>query len=252
MIVIKCGGSVLHELSPSFFTSVKQLRENGLDVVIVHGGGPDIGQLLKALNIPSEFVNGLRKTTKDVLAVVEMVLNGKVNQTLVSLLQANDIRAVGLSGVDDRLLQASPIDLDALGYVGEVVNVRGKLVHTLLRHGYVPVIAPIGVDERGQTYNINADTAAAAVAQALSADKLVFVTDVDGILNNGEVVKEATAHMIEAMIADGTISGGMIPKVKAALHALNSVNEVAIVSGKVPFFKEGTWRGTMMKKEVYV
>lgn len=209
-------------------------------------------QLLKALNIPSEFVNGLRKTTKDVLDVVEMVLNGKVNQTLVSLLQANDIRAVGLSGVDDRLLQASPIDLDALGYVGEVVNAHTELLHTLLRHGYVPVIAPIGVDEHGQTYNINADTAAAAVAQALSADKLVFVTDVAGILNNGEVVKEATAHMIEAMIADGTISGGMIPKVKAALHALNSVNEVAIVSGKVPFFKDGTWHGTMMKKEVYV
>ncbi len=243
---------MLHELSPSFFTSVQQLRRSGLDVVIVHGGGPDIGQLLKALNIPSEFVNGLRKTTKDVLDVVEMVLNGKVNQTLVSLLQANDIRAVGLSGVDDRLLQARPIDLDALGYVGEVVNVHTKLLHTLLRHGYVPVIAPIGVDERGQTYNINADTAASAIAQALSADKLVFVTDVAGILKNGEVVKEATVQTIEAMMADGTISGGMIPKVKAALHALDSVEEVAIVSGKASFYKEGTWHGTMMKKEVYV
>ena len=106
VIVIKCGGSVLHELSPAFFTSVQQLRRSGIDVVIVHGGGPDIGQLLHALNIPSEFVNGLRKTTKEVLHVVEMVLNGKVNKTLVSLLQTNDIRAVGLSGVDDKLLQA--------------------------------------------------------------------------------------------------------------------------------------------------
>ncbi|MBE2904209.1 acetylglutamate kinase [Anoxybacillus flavithermus] len=252
MIVIKCGGSVLHELSPSFFTSVKQLRESGLDVVIVHGGGPDIGHLLQALNIPSEFVNGLRKTTKDVLDVVEMVLNGKVNKTLVSLLQTNGIRVVGLSGVDDRLLQAKPIDVQTLGYVGEVVHVHTKMLHMLLRHGYVPVIAPIGVDERGQTYNINADTAASAIAQALSADKLVFVTDVAGILKNGEVVKEATAQTVEAMMADGTISGGMIPKVKAALHALHSVEEVAIVSGKASFYKEGTWHGTMMKKEVYV
>ena len=252
VIVIKCGGSVLHELSPAFFTSVRQLRRSGIDVVIVHGGGPDIGQLLHALNIPSEFVNGLRKTTKEVLHVVEMVLNGKVNKTLVSLLQTNDIRAVGLSGVDDKLLQANPIDVQTLGYVGEVVHVRAHIIHTLLRHAYVPVIAPIGVDEHGQTYNINADTAAAAVAQALSADKLVFVTDVAGILNDGEVVKEATAQMVEAMIADGTISGGMIPKVKAALHALHSVNEVAIVSGKVPFYEHGTWHGTMMKKEVYV
>lgn len=108
------------------------------------------------------------------------------------------------------------------------------------------------MDEHGQTYNINADTAAAAVAQALSADKLVFVTDVAGILKNGEVVKEATVQTIEAMMADGTISGGMIPKVKAALHALDSVEEVAIVSGKASFYKEGTWHGTMMKKEVYV
>ncbi|ACJ34509.1 acetylglutamate kinase [Anoxybacillus flavithermus] len=252
MIVIKCGGSVLHELSPSFFTSVKQLRDSGLDVVIVHGGGPDIEQLLQALNIPSEFVNGLRKTTKDVLHVVEMVLNGKVNKTLVSLLQTNGIRAVGLSGVDDGLLQAKPIDVQTLGYVGEVAHVHAKIMHTLLRHGYVPVIAPIGVDEQGQTYNINADTAAAAIAQALSADKLVFVTDVAGILKNGKVVKEATAPMIETMMADGTISGGMIPKVKAALHALDSVQEVAIVSGKASFYNEGTWHGTMMKKEVYV
>lgn len=186
------------------------------------------------------------------LDVVEMVLNGKVNKTLVSLLQTNGIRAVGLSGVDDRLLQAKPIDVQTLGYVGEVVHVHTKMLHMLLRHGYVPVIAPIGVDERGQTYNINADTAASAIAQALSADKLVFVTDVAGILKNGEVVKEATAQTVEAMMADGTISGGMIPKVKAALHALHSVEEVAIVSGKASFYKEGTWHGTMMKKEVYV
>ncbi|ALA71085.1 acetylglutamate kinase [Geobacillus stearothermophilus 10] len=249
-VVIKCGGSVLDELSPAFFASVNMMREQGMDVVIVHGGGPEIGQMLKKLAVPSEFVNGLRKTTKDVLAVVEMVLSGKVNKQLVAMLRQHGLPAVGVSGVDGGLLEAEPIDLAKLGYVGRVKTVRSQLLRTLLEAGYIPVVSPLGIDQNGQTYNINADTAAGAVAAAIGASQLAFVTNVPGILRDGALVAEATAETIERLIEDGVITGGMIPKVQAALSALSdALPEVMIVSGKTTFYQNGTWYGTTIRKE---
>ncbi|NNV07745.1 acetylglutamate kinase [Geobacillus sp. C56-T2] len=249
-VVIKCGGSVLDELSPAFFASVKTMREQGMNVVIVHGGGPEIGRMLKKLAVPSEFVNGLRKTTKDVLAVVEMVLSGQVNKQLVAMLTQRGLPAVGVSGVDGGLLEAEPIDLNQLGYVGRVKTVRSRLLRTLLEAGYIPVISPLGVDQSGQTYNINADTAAGAVAAAIGASQLAFVTNVPGILQDGALVEEATAEMVEQLLEAGVITGGMIPKVKAALSALSdALPEVVIVSGKTPFYEQGTWHGTTIRKE---
>jgi acetylglutamate kinase len=253
-IVIKCGGSVLSELSASFFTSLQAMYDQGKNIVIVHGGGPEIGEMLKRLNVPSEFMNGLRKTTAEVLEVVEMILAGKVNKQLVSLLQQYDLPAVGLSGIDARLLEAAPIDVERLGYVGEVTNVNDQFLNKLLHSRYLPVIAPIGIDIEGQKYNINADTAAGAVAKALHATQLLFVTDVPGILQNESVVEHATIETVENMIHAGIISGGMIPKVKAAMAALSeSLDEVMIVSGKTPFYLEnGRIYGTSIRKGVGV
>ncbi|ANB56039.1 acetylglutamate kinase [Anoxybacillus sp. B7M1] len=252
-IVIKCGGSVLNELSSSFFQSLQALHAQGKNIVIVHGGGPEIGQMLKQLAIESEFVNGLRKTTKEGLDVVEMVLAGKVNKQLVSLLWQYHLPGAGVSGVDGRLLEAAPLDLERLGYVGTVTRVNASFLAHFLRVRYIPVIAPIGCDQNGQKYNINADTAAGAIAQALRAQQLIFVTDVPGVLHNGSLVEYATAEEIEKMIEDGIISGGMIPKVKAALSALSdSLPEVMIVSGKHSFYSEGKLHGTSIQKEAGV
>ncbi|WP_199426406.1 acetylglutamate kinase [Thermaerobacillus caldiproteolyticus] len=253
-IVIKCGGSILSELSPSFFTSLQALYSQGMNIVIVHGGGPEIGQMLKRLNVCSEFINGLRKTTEEVLEVVEMILSGKVNKQLVSLLQQYHLPSIGLSGVDARLLEAASIDVAKLGYVGEVVNVNEQFLNDLLLSRYIPVISPIGSDRKGQKYNINADTAAGSIAKALQAKQLVFVTDVPGILQNGSLVEHATIETIENMIDDGIISGGMIPKVKAAMAALSeSLDEVMIVSGKTTFYSEnGRIYGTIIRKEAGV
>ncbi|MED3717543.1 acetylglutamate kinase [Geobacillus thermodenitrificans] len=250
-VVIKCGGSVLDELSPAFFASVKTMREQGMNVVIVHGGGPEIGKMLKQLNVRSEFVNGLRKTTKEVLAVVEMVLSGKVNKQLVTMFKQHGLSAVGISGVDGGLLEAEPIDGIKLGYVGRVTAVRVDLLQTLLAANYIPVISPLGVGRSGQTYNINADTAAGAIAAAIGANQLAFVTNVPGLLQDGTLIGEATAETVEQLLKDGVITGGMIPKVKAALSALSdALPKVMIVSGKTPFYEQGTWHGTTIRKEV--
>jgi acetylglutamate kinase len=253
-IVIKCGGSVLSELSEAFFDSLKELQNKGMNIVIVHGGGPEIGQMLKQLNIDSEFVNGLRKTTNEVLEIVEMILAGKVNKQLVSLLQKKGFKAIGLSGVDANLIQAKPVDVEHLGYVGEVTSVNDSFLEQLLDSGYIPVIAPIGFDQTGQKYNINADTAAGAVAKTLKAKHLLFVTDVPGILRNGKLVERVTVENICEMIDDGTIYGGMIPKVKAAIESIaGSLHEVIIVSGKLPFFSaNGEIYGTKIMKEAGV
>jgi len=254
IVVIKCGGSVLDELSESFFDSLQELKNKGKSIVIVHGGGPEIGKLLKQLNVPSEFVHGLRKTTKEVLEVAEMILAGKVNKQLVSLLQKNGLKAIGLSGIDAGLLEAKPVNVNQLGYVGEVVDVNVSFLEQLLASDYIPVIAPIGFDKHGQKYNINADTAAGAVAQALEAKHLLFVTDVPGILQNGKVVEQTTVTSILEMINDGTIYGGMIPKVKAAIESIaGPLQEVIIVSGKTSFYSaSGEISGTKIMKEAGV
>ncbi|MFC3883700.1 acetylglutamate kinase [Bacillus songklensis] len=248
-IVIKCGGSIMNELSDSFFQSLSFLADQGYRLAIVHGGGPDIAALLKRLNIQSEFVNGLRKTSAEVLDVVKMVLAGKVNKQLVTSLQTYGLNSVGLSGCDGMLLETKAINYEELGYVGEVVDVNDQLLNHLMDGGYVPVISSIGVNKEGESFNINADLAAGAVAQALGAKQLLFVTDVQGILKDDELLPEVTPADVEQLMKSGVIYGGMIPKVQAAIKALSpSLHQVQIVSGKASFMTEnGEWIGTTIK-----
>ncbi|WP_128896385.1 acetylglutamate kinase [Longirhabdus pacifica] len=239
-LVIKCGGSTLQDLPSTFFEQLHDLTKQQIYPVIVHGGGPAISQQLEALNIQSEFVNGLRKTTAEVLDVVEMVLCGKVNKWLTRQMLHHHIRAVGLSGMDDRMIQATAVEEhEQLGYVGSITNVNPAVIHTLIDAGIVPIIAPLGIDETGMKYNINADTAAGAIAAAIGSDHFVVTTDVDGIIQKQQdqekLLSTITKKQIQAMIASGEIYGGMIPKVSAAIDSLNGgVKSVTIVNGKDP------------------
>lgn len=233
VVVVKCGGSTIQELSDEFFQSIKLLQSMNINPVIVHGGGPEINRFLKKLEVNSVFVNGLRKTTTEVLEVAEMVLTGKVNKFLVTKLQGVGVTSLGLSGCDGQLLQAKAIDHENLGFVGEVIRVNQTLLQQLIDLSVIPVIAPIGIDENGSHYNINADTAAGAIAESLHAKQMIFATDVAGIMKESKLQSVVTISEIEEMIQDGTIYGGMIPKVKAAVKCLQGkIEEVFIVNGK--------------------
>lgn len=250
IVVIKCGGSTLEQLSDEFFQSLVELKKLGKSPIIVHGGGPEIKKILDALQVESEFVNGLRKTTGEVLEVVEMVLSGKVNKWLVSKAQQAGLKAVGISGVDGKLLQALPRDSQNLGYVGDVKKVNSELLNALLQQNFVPIISPIGVGDNGDKFNINADSAAGAVAVGMEAESLLFVTDVPGILKEGSLLKELTIKEVNELIEDGTIYGGMIPKVEAALKSLQGeLKEVMIVDGKSSnLVQDGEIIGTTIHK----
>ena len=238
--VMKCGGSTLAALPDSFLHDLRELQESGVRPVIVHGGGPAISDNLAKLGIESEFVNGLRKTTEEVLDVVEMVLSGSINKQIVRRIQNVGGRAWGLSGVDGMLIQAKPVANSAeVGWVGEVTHVEATLIQGVQAMRYIPVIAPIGIDKSGQRYNINADTAAGAVASHLGVERMIVVTDVPGIMQtvNGEkvVLPTVTMQQINDMIESGEIYGGMIPKVRAAMSCIHGdVQEVVIVDGSEP------------------
>ncbi|WP_240903866.1 acetylglutamate kinase [Chengkuizengella sediminis] len=238
--VLKCGGSTLAGLPETFFQELKNLQDEGFSPVIVHGGGPAISNTLAKLNIETEFINGLRKTTNEVLDVVEMVLSGKMNKEIVRQIQMNGANTLGLSGVDGNLLEAEPVhNGDEIGYVGEIKQVNAELIQSLINTGYIPVIAPIGIDRNGQRYNVNADTAAGAVASHIGVQKMIVVTDVPGILkqvnHQKEVLPSVTTNEIEEMIHSGEIFGGMIPKVRAAMKCIQGdVQEVLIVDGSEP------------------
>ncbi|WP_071393887.1 acetylglutamate kinase [Bacillus tuaregi] len=244
-IVIKCGGSILDELTPAFFASLKELQGHGYRLVFVHGGGPDINKMLAMYQVEPEFHNGLRKTTKETLEVVELVLSGQTNRKLVQKLTQNGFQTIGLNGSDGNLLQADFIDQQSLGFVGEITKVNDQLISILIQEGMIPVITPIAVHETGQKLNINADYAAAAVAGAIGAEQCIFVTDVEGIMVENQVVHSVEKEQVEKYIEDGTIYGGMIPKVTSALSALDKgLSSVMIVSGKAPFFNGEEWKGT--------
>ncbi|MCM3128262.1 MULTISPECIES: acetylglutamate kinase [unclassified Paenibacillus] len=238
--VMKCGGSTLAALPASFFEDLRDLQAEGAAPVIVHGGGPAISDNLEKLGIETEFVNGLRKTTEAVLDVVEMVLAGSINKQIVRLIQGTGARALGLSGVDGGLIQAKPVNNSAeVGHVGDVTQVEASIIEGIVNLGYMPVIAPVGVDAAGQRYNINADTAAGAVASHLGVDRMIVVTDVPGIMKSVDGVKKVlpsvTVQQIEDMIQSGEIYGGMIPKVRAAIKCIQGkVKEVVIVDGSEP------------------
>ncbi len=254
IFVIKYGGSAMvdESLRESFARDVLLLKFVGINPVIVHGGGKHINEMLKKLGITAEFVGGIRKTTEEVMHVVEMVLSGDINKDIVALINKHsggDIYAVGLSGRDGRLLVARKIDGNYfrkklgieppsadIGMVGEIERVNTELLLALMSRNYIPVIAPIGVGKEGEAYNINADIAAAAVAKALKAEKLIYLTDTEGVKDkNGKLIKKLKDDEIDRLIADGTIAGGMIPKVRSAVEALRSgVRKVHIIDGRLP------------------
>ncbi|HDR7791869.1 TPA: acetylglutamate kinase [Bacillus luti] len=250
-IVIKCGGSMLNQLNEAFFDCIKKLQKK-YKVIIVHGGGPEIDAKLKDCNIKVEKRDGLRVTSKEVMDVVQMVLCGSTNKRFVLNLQKHNLLAVGLSGCDGNLLQVQPIS-EEIGYVGEVSDVETTLLKRLIDANYIPVIAPIGV-HGNEVYNINADTAAAGIAAVLSAKELIFITDVDGILHEGQLIKKTDESEIATFIEKGVITGGMIPKVQAALTSLKmGVQKVSIVNGAKDFTEDtGACIGTTVTKGVHI
>lgn len=234
---MKCGGSTLAALPDAFFEDLRVLQQRGVQPVIVHGGGPAINETLGKLGIESRFVNGLRVTDEATLDVVEMVLAGRINKEIVRKLTKNGAKAIGLSGTDGNMIEAKPVaNSDEVGLVGDVSGVKAEIIEGIISMGYIPVVAPIGIDGASQRYNINADTAAGAVASRLGVDTMIVVTDVPGIMRTvgGEkvVLPSVTFADIEEMIASGEIYGGMIPKVRAAMSCLHgNVKEVLIVDG---------------------
>ncbi|MCG3882011.1 MULTISPECIES: acetylglutamate kinase [unclassified Psychrobacter] len=270
IIVVKYGGNAMTdpELESSFARDIVLLKTVGLHPVVVHGGGPQVDTLLKELGRKSERIDGMRVTDKSTMDIVEMVLGGGVNKSIVSLINKHGGRAIGLTGKDANLIHAkkmlmqkvdddgveTPIDL---GYVGDVVSVNKNVINMLISSNFIPVIAPLGVDDNGDTYNINADLVAGKVAEFLQAEKLMLLTNIKGVLGrDGKVVTGLTPKKVDAMIEDGTISGGMIPKIGCALDAVRSgVKSAVIVDGRVPhatlleiFTNEGV--GTLISREV--
>ncbi|MEH7331647.1 acetylglutamate kinase [Neobacillus drentensis] len=244
-IVIKCGGSVLDELTSSFFTSLSKLEDLGYKLVFVHGGGPDINEMLELMNVKPQFVHGLRRTDEQTLKIAEMILSGQTNRKLVSKLQQHQFSAIGINGSDGKCLQADYINREELGHVGEIIKVNTQIFHLAMNGSYIPVVTPIGITEDGQKLNINADYAAAEVAKALHAEQCLFVTNVDGVFIEGSLASRLSKEEVNTYIAKGEISGGMIPKVQSALNAVEKgVESVMIVSGKKAFFENGKWNGT--------
>lgn len=240
IIVIKFGGNALtEETATTFCNVVSQLPKIGFAPVIVHGGGPQIDAMLSKLNLSSHFVNGLRYSDKTTLAVAEMVLSGQVSKLLINALANAGVSGVGLSGKDGQLLTAKRLSHDTdgkaidLGYVGEITHIDTTLLTVLIAHGFIPVIAPLARGVDGETYNINADFAAAAIAAALPATQFVLMTNIDGLLDgNKQLIARINLSEIDTLIAEGVIAGGMIPKTRAAQQALQHVDEVNIINGQ--------------------
>ena len=270
LIVVKYGGNAMTdpELESSFARDIVLLKTVGLHPVVVHGGGPQVDNLLKELGRQSDRIDGMRVTDKSTMDIVEMVLGGSVNKSIVSLINKHGGRAIGLTGKDANLILAKKLMMEKigadgiavpvdLGFVGDVVSVNKDVINMLIASDFIPVIAPLGVDEEGNTYNINADLVAGKVAEFLQAEKLMLLTNIKGVLGrDGEVVTGLTPKTVDSLIEDGTISGGMIPKIQCALDAVRSgVKSAVIVDGRVPhatlleiFTNEGV--GTLISRDL--
>lgn len=249
-IVVKYGGNAMTDdtLKNSFARDMVMLKLIGINPIIVHGGGPQIGDLLEKLNIKSEFVDGMRVTTSETMDVVEMVLGGLVNKDIVNLINQNGGKAIGLTGKDGQLLHAKKLQVTKnspdmqqpeiidIGHVGEVTRVNTQVLDMLSQSDFIPVIAPIGVDANGASYNINADLVAGKLAEVLRAEKLILLTNISGLQDkNGEVLTGLSTHQVDELIADGTIYGGMLPKIQCALDAVHAgVTSAHIIDGRVP------------------
>ena len=247
-VVVKYGGHAMvdEQLKTDFARDITLLKFIGLNPVVVHGGGPQINQVLDQMGIRPQFVRGMRLTDGPTMDVVEMVLGGKVNKSIVAQINQQGGKAVGLSGKDGGLIEAgkmhivrqtdagSPPEIIDPGMVGEVTRIDPHIIHTLSEQGFIPIIAPVGAGTQGETYNINADLVACHIATALSAGRLILLTDVDGVMDaQGRLISSIDAATISRMIADGSITGGMIPKIEYALQAIkNGVKKVPIINGK--------------------
>lgn len=249
-IVVKYGGNAMidEDLKNSFARDIVLMKLVGMNPIVVHGGGPQIGSLLEKLGIESKFVDGMRVTDNATMDVVEMVLGGLVNKQIVSLLNKNGGKAVGITGKDGDFLRCRKLTISRqtpemqvpeiidIGHVGEVVGINPAVLEMMLKSDFIPVIAPIGTDASGQSYNINADIVAGKVAALLNAEKLILLTNIAGVQDrSGKVQATMTMDEINSMIADGTIHGGMLPKIGCALDAMSAgVNSVQIIDGRVP------------------
>ncbi|MEM7376343.1 MAG: acetylglutamate kinase [Pseudomonadota bacterium] len=245
-VVVKYGGNAMTDaaLQRGFARNIALMKHCGINPVVVHGGGPQIGAMLEQLGKRSSFIGGMRVTDADTMAVVEMVLGGQVNKGIVSLLCNEGGQAIGITGRDTGFIRATPMQMDDpqapgqtanLGFVGEVASIDPTLVHSLQRADLIPVIAPIGVDADGAPYNINADLVASRIATVMGADKLLLLTNTPGILDQaGQLLTGLDRARVGELVADGTIAGGMLPKVQCALEAVEGgVNAVQIIDGRV-------------------
>lgn len=249
-LVIKYGGNAMEseELKTGFARDIVLMKAVGINPVVVHGGGPQIGDLLKRLDIESHFIDGMRVTDSATMDVVEMVLGGQVNKSIVTLINQHGGNAIGMTGKDARLIRAKKMmatrqtpgmsqpEIIDIGQVGEVTGVNTELLDMLVRGNFIPVIAPIGVGPDGESYNINADTVAGKVAEALRAEKLMLLTNIAGLMDKqGQVLTGLTTTQVDELIADGTIYGGMLPKIRCALEAVQGgVTSAHIIDGRVP------------------
>ncbi len=240
IVVIKYGGNAMinEELKDSVMRDIVLLSLIGVKVVLVHGGGPEITDMLKRIGKESRFVDGLRVTDKETADIVQMVLAGKINKSLVALIENKGGKAIGLSGMDGHMIEAKAKDV-RLGYVGEITRVNVVPILDVIDKGYIPVVSTVGCDGEGNVYNINADTAAARIAGELGAESLISMTDIAGILKDkndpATLIPVIRTSDAPALIADGTIGGGMIPKVECCIHAIHwGVNRVFILDGRIP------------------
>ncbi len=240
IVVVKYGGNAMidEKLKQQVMEDIALLWLIGVKVVLIHGGGPEISETMKRLGKKAEFVNGLRVTDKETVDIVQMVLAGKVNKTLVNLLQMKGGHAVGLSGIDGGIIEAAMKD-EALGYVGEITKIRTQPITDLLEKNYIPVISTIASDRQGNTFNINGDTAAAYIAGALNAERLIMMTDIAGLLMDKDdpstLIPAVTVGEAKKLFEQGVISGGMIPKVDCCIEAISKgVRHVVIMDGRVP------------------
>ncbi len=241
-VVIKYGGSAMlnEDLKQKVIQDIVLMKLVGICPVIVHGGGNEINGLLKRMDKKSEFVSGLRVTDEETMEVVEMVLSGKVNKEIVTIIQKQGLNAVGISGKDGNLFEARKklVNGQDIGFIGEIDHVQPRLIRTLLKDDFIPVIAPVAKDMLGQSYNINADYAASAVAGALQAEKIVFLTNTEGVLKDvndpGSLISNLKVNEAEQLISDGTIKGGMIPKIECCIEGVKKgVKTVHILDGRV-------------------
>lgn len=241
-VVIKYGGNAMinEELQDAVMTDIVLLRSVGINVVLVHGGGPEINDMLKRIGKESRFVGGLRYTDEETVEVVQMVLAGKVNKHLVQLLTCHGGQAVGLCGLDGDMIQAKKHDAgEDIGFVGDIVKINTKVINDAIASGYIPVISTVGGGENGEVYNINADTAAARIASCLHAEKLLLMTDISGLLRDKDdestLIQEVKVSEIPSLKAQGIISGGMIPKIDCCVEAVRrGVHRTNIIDGRIP------------------